>query len=434
MICELDDRDFCARHQRVHSGQAKALALDAGPRGEKYRADMDLVLRNQQAGIAKRVVWSESHEAGLGDGPGTELVAILRTLGAPECDRCKEYARQMNGWGASGCEEKRNEIIGHLEDERRKLSWWAQMLAGGLAIRHGLPLTTGGLVDEAIKRARAKGVAAQAPPSPRQAVAVPNYAGIEKPVIRNMLMHIWPARGNGVWQWNVQQVLKRIDLFNGKRIVAIATDGRSDSADAVKRLFGDTLTSVVELTNNPGLREVETFLPLFSQVQSTAPNEATVYLQSKGVTRGLGHTNGTTATYWAEMMYEGLLDYWPQVERILETYPVCGMFKKVGHGFAGSRSQWHYSGSFFWFANRALFSRNWREIDRIQFGIEPYPSLHFGAHEAWCLFLEGIVGVCNDANRTHAMQNRHLDLYDWRYCMEFVKPRWEQWKREHASA
>src|SRR5262245_42478936 len=92
----------------------------------------------------------------IGDGPGVELIQILRQLGAPDCERCKEYARQMNGWGAEGCKERRNEIIGHLEDERQQLTWWNQMLMAGLAIRHGLPLTTGGLVDEAITRAETK--------------------------------------------------------------------------------------------------------------------------------------------------------------------------------------------------------------------------------------------------------------------------------------
>lgn len=92
----------------------------------------------------------------LGDGPGTELLAIFKTLGAPECERCNEYARWMNGIGCAGCEERRNEIVGHLEDERKRLSWMQLMTAGALAIKHGLPFTLGGSVDEAIARARAK--------------------------------------------------------------------------------------------------------------------------------------------------------------------------------------------------------------------------------------------------------------------------------------
>ena len=90
----------------------------------------------------------------IGHGPGTELVAILRKLGAPECDRCKEYAQQMNRWGVEGCKALRQEIIDHLEVERRQLSFFQQMLAAGLAIRHGLPLTIPGLVDEAISQAQ----------------------------------------------------------------------------------------------------------------------------------------------------------------------------------------------------------------------------------------------------------------------------------------
>lgn len=111
----------------------------------------------------------------IGQGTGTELLMMLKTMGAQDCERCENYARWMNAIGPDACEHKRNEIIGHLEDERRQLGWLDQLFMGGKAALHGLPLTVGGLVDEAIKRARAKGVTAPMPahPFPAAAAAVP---------------------------------------------------------------------------------------------------------------------------------------------------------------------------------------------------------------------------------------------------------------------
>jgi hypothetical protein len=57
----------------------------------------------------------------------------------------------MNACGPSGCREHRAEIIRHLESQK-DASLAEKLRAGALAMANGLPLTIGGLVDEAIKR------------------------------------------------------------------------------------------------------------------------------------------------------------------------------------------------------------------------------------------------------------------------------------------
>jgi hypothetical protein len=145
----------------------------------------------------------------------------------------------------------------------------------------------------------------------------------------------------------------------------------------------------VELPNDPQLREVGSFLPLFSRVESADPAEATLYIQAKGVTRPADHT----AHLWTEILYEVYCDYWGHVERLLRQFPIAGAFKKVGAGWASQQtaSDWHYSGSWLWFRNRELFAKDWRRIDQFWSGIEPYPSLHFRPHEAGSLFMEGTI-------------------------------------------
>src|SRR6185436_2968273 len=69
------------------------------------------------------------------------------------------------------------------------------------------------------------------------------------PVRRNLIYHVYPVRGNGVWQWNVAELLKRISLFNGKRVVAVATDEATDGLDEVKAAFANHAVEFIHVRN-----------------------------------------------------------------------------------------------------------------------------------------------------------------------------------------
>lgn len=58
-------------------------------------------------------------------GPGTEMKAILSSIGvnpSPACD-CNARARQMDAWGVKGCKEHRDEIIKFIEDGQQRWGW-----------------------------------------------------------------------------------------------------------------------------------------------------------------------------------------------------------------------------------------------------------------------------------------------------------------------
>jgi hypothetical protein len=90
-------------------------------------------------------------------GPGRELHELLEQLGfnIGGCN-CQEWIDRMNRWGVDGCREHRAEIIAHLEEEKDSATLTEKLKAGVLAIANGLPLTIGGLVDEAIRRAEVR--------------------------------------------------------------------------------------------------------------------------------------------------------------------------------------------------------------------------------------------------------------------------------------
>lgn len=74
-------------------------------------------------------------------GPGTELKALLKTIGitsSPNC-KCNAHARQMDAWGPDRCEQEMPTILSWLEEQAkaRKLPFvrFAAEQAVKLAIR-----------------------------------------------------------------------------------------------------------------------------------------------------------------------------------------------------------------------------------------------------------------------------------------------------------
>jgi hypothetical protein len=104
------------------------------------------------------VIWRE--------GPGTELMAILKGMGitsTKSCD-CNGKAIQMDKWGVAGCKENREKIIAWLVEGAPKWRWTDKLKAAALAVKTGLAFKLNwanpypDLVDEAIRRAEAKGL------------------------------------------------------------------------------------------------------------------------------------------------------------------------------------------------------------------------------------------------------------------------------------
>lgn len=259
---------------------------------------------------------------------------------------------------------------------------------------------------------------------------------------RNLLYHIYPVSGNGVWQWNVEQLCGRMKCFNGRKIIAIVTDppegripdpdgphapdrGRvisgCDSVDAVKAEFrkrwGHDDLEFMEFENDPNLREVKPFMPMLAEVLTDDPYDITCYSQAKAVTRPKGHI----AHRWTEALYEIVLDHFPLAIEQLNQFHVTGCFKKLGAGWSleQSKSDWHYSGSWFWVKTAELMKRDWQKIDQFWSGIEPYPSQQFKASESGCMF--------------HTEQVPVMNLYDRRYWKRIVIPAFNRWREENAK-
>lgn len=258
------------------------------------------------------------------------------------------------------------------------------------------------------------------------------------PFTRHLCYHIYPVSGNGAWQRNVGRLVERLRVFDGKIVVAIVTDPASgrkpdptgphppdrgreipgcDSPEAVMQAFGEWRDRIdwIVAENDPHLREVLTLVPMLERLPQ-GPGHITLYAQAKGTTRNHRHI----ANHWSDVQYIAYLDYVRLVEEQLRTHPVTGCFQKRGRGWSleQSNSDWHYSGSWFWFRNADLFARDWRRIDQFWSGIEPYTSQHFPFSQCACLF--------------HGASVLEMNLYRPQYWRRVVDPDFRRWRSDNA--
>ncbi len=228
--------------------------------------------------------------------------------------------------------------------------------------------------------------------------------------VRHCIYHVCPlSSGAAAWRRCCTMLAARAEMFTGRRIDAAADDQTTEPADVVREALPDF--EVIEFANDPRLREALTLPVMLSRLDLADPEAAVFFGHAKGVTRP--ENKGVTCHPWAWLLHEILLDYWPLVEGSLSASPITGAFKKVGRGFAGSPSAWHYSGAFFWARAPALRGRR---VERKWFGAESSPGAWFRPEEAGCLFHEGRVPA--------------LDLYSMSYFHN-VLTEYQWWKQQH---
>lgn len=221
---------------------------------------------------------------------------------------------------------------------------------------------------------------------------------------RNLIYHITSFDTNDIWMRNVRQILKRIDLFNGRRVIAVATGEGLVPPDDVRRAFGPHEVEMLTRPNSADLRENATFLPLLERIQSDDPCEATFYAHAKGVAKDvlcLGDPKGSR--YWRNAMYRELLDDWERIAELLDEYPVVGTHRRLHSEQPNifpdgqSSSPWHFAGTFFWFRNRDVFATDrWREVwQPAGWGAEAWPGRMFDFQQSACVAYDGLSDVYN---------------------------------------
>lgn len=242
---------------------------------------------------------------------------------------------------------------------------------------------------------------------------------------RHLAYHVCPIAGNGVWQANVRQVVKRWHVFTGRKRIAIVTgevrdrDGkpaRFDEPATVRAAFPDD-AEFIEVDNDATIGEGRSFVPLIEPLVSDDRNAATFYAHTKGAGRqGQGNTsvaygltvNGWTIAQWVALMYSACLDYLPLVHNQLQRHAITGPFRIPG-------KLWFYSGAFFWVRNHHLVARDWRRLPAEWGCVERWPRAHFPPEQTGCLFWD-----------------KHANLYD-AATMATVRREFAEWSRVNGK-
>ncbi len=243
------------------------------------------------------------------------------------------------------------------------------------------------------------------PAEPRRRLVPVAYQGHPR---RNLIFHVWPVRGS-VWRWNIERLLRHIDLFNGRRIIAIVHDDRSEPPAAVRALFDGHGCEFIELPNQP-CGESLSFPLLLERVASRDPDEVTFYGHAKGVRHG--DAVSASIRTWTEALYDTLLLDWPSVHAQLEHCAMVGSFRMLGRFRAHQNlGDWHYSGTFFWLRHALAFQRDIRHVPAVYCGVELWPGLHFTREETGCLLFDNLDQLLyNDA---FWRRSGHAELRRW---------------------
>lgn len=308
--------------------------------------------------------------------------------------------------------------------------------AAGACSKCGCP------VNLAVSEGLENRLAAAAEACPLKPPAWP-YPAIAK---RNLMFYLLPLRHSGrVWQWHVEQLRRYLPLFNGRRIVTIATPGPEsklaiEPAELVRQEFGEDAESIefLERPNDADYWELPAFREMLESLASTAADEATFYFHAKGVRRA---RQGAIRP-WCQEIYRHNLGRIDDAQESLRYWQACGIAARNQDptNLASRAGGWHFAGTGFWFRHDALFRRpNWREIKPHSHAVEGYLATQFSRDEVFCLAHDAIGDVYEpavwqraiaaDANRPAAGDGKS-DPADVRVSVIVTARNYGHWLRE----
>lgn len=222
----------------------------------------------------------------------------------------------------------------------------------------------------------------------------PPYQPIQ---LRHLIFHLYPHRATDAATRALHQLRLRWDIFNGRKLIALATDSHTMPLGQVKRLLPSDAEWLI-IPNDPRLRETASFPTLLREVRSTDHRTATFYGHSKGASPTHHHNRPKllAITYWTLRMFHHLLDDWPAVDDALRTHATAGCYKiDYSHhpGYTlqsptGARGgTWFYAGTFFWFRHDIIY-RNpaWSAIPDDSFAPEIWLGSFIPSHLAATLY------------------------------------------------
>jgi hypothetical protein len=207
----------------------------------------------------------------------------------------------------------------------------------------------------------------------------------------NLIFNLCISFVNPILYFNISNLKRHLQKFNGKKIINITHSDIVFAKQFVESNFSEYTDIQFFYTENTlEVHEIDPFInKLLPTVYSVNEDEYTFYGNSKGVSRYGDPSKEFVSLLWAYNLYEENLKDFDNICSILKNNACCGCFKINKPFTALSFVPWHFSGTFFWFNNKKLFSKNtWKQIFPSRYGVEGYPATHFSSEEAFCLAYE----------------------------------------------
>lgn len=173
-------------------------------------------------------------------------------------------------------------------------------------------------------------------------------------------------------KYNIKLINRYLHIFNGQRIIKIAVDDLSIDNSHLIDLFPNCEIELVQ--NNKETRESEYFIQSLKQIKDT--NSLTFFAHNKGSKSGV--TNNNVNKVWLLSMYFFNLEeiYLTNIEYSLkEDKTFSGIMQITIPCPPWVTTDWHYSGTFFWFNTKKLFDIDgWDIFEKGRFSVEGYPG------------------------------------------------------------
>jgi len=185
-------------------------------------------------------------------------------------------------------------------------------------------------------------------------------------------------------KYNLALLKNYINIFDGEKIVKISVDNLDIDNSHLISLFDGFDVELVK--NHPENRESEYFIESINQISDK--NSITFYAHNKGGTSDNYHDD--TIKYWLYSMYFFNLEsnYLKEIELNLETEKdFSGILRKEINCSPWVTSDWHYSGTFFWFnTHRILNNSNIHNFEKGRYGVEAFPGKMVSLDNSYCTF------------------------------------------------
>jgi hypothetical protein len=221
---------------------------------------------------------------------------------------------------------------------------------------------------------------------------------------RHMAFYLAPFASNDEWARNCNELFRRIELFNGRRLVALAHGPGLHHPDPIVTMFERRGCDVLLIPHDPRLRDMTGFPALIRAHYNLAKNAVLWFGHGKGVSGTCGQPQ---RQWWRNTMFEWTLGRYercmelllnkacvgthrigpePLLQQMSGKGPIPAKFLQGGvfHDYTNAY-RWHFAGTFFWVRCAALYSRNWDRFGKSGWYAEAYLGDQIPYEETACV-------------------------------------------------